>query len=188
MTFSTEDTQASSLKKSWASSFRRIQIALGFWGVLLLVAGWLHNANARAWGSVAILLMWAGIMVLGLVGTYLITNEALASGMFFIWIFVVALAFGLSWLIIFPLGGNGSQLLAPIWHSAFVGGYVVNGYFMDRRLFWLAGWEAVVLVFMLLVNFKVLLLPNITGNQGLVFGLTGGLPLIIAALPIWKER
>lgn len=180
MTFSTG--------RAWASGFRRTQLALGWWGALLLAGGWLHNSNARAWGSAAMLLVWVGIMLAGLVGAYLIARDMLASGMLFIWIIGLTLAFLLTWLILFPLNRNGAQLISSIWHLAFAVGYALNGYYMDRRLFWLAGWEALLAIFMLLVNFQVISWPDLSNNQGLAFGLGSGVPLLIAALPIWKER
>lgn len=170
------------------SSFRRIQLAFGWWGILMLVGGWLHNTYATPWGTPALLWMWAGLMASGLIGNYLLTPEVLNSGMLFIWILMVAIAFFLTWLIIYPLATTGKDWISFLWHVAFAVGYTVNGYYMDRRIWWLAGWEILAGLFILLVRLNVIVAPDVAKNQGIALALTTGIPLLIAALPIWKER
>ena len=59
-------------KKAWASGFRRLQLALAWWGVLILVGGWLHSTYSLAWGKPLTLTMWLVITGLGFVGNYLL--------------------------------------------------------------------------------------------------------------------
>jgi hypothetical protein len=170
------------------SSFRRIQLAFGWWGILILVGGWLHNTYATAWGTPAILWIWVGLMALGLLGNYLLTPEVLSSGMLFIWIITVIVAFFLTWLIIYPLATAGKDWISFLWHAAFAIAYAVNGYYMDRRIWWLAGWEVLAGLFILLVRLNIIVAPDVAKNQGIALALSTGIPLLIAALPVWKER
>jgi hypothetical protein len=79
----------------------------------------------------------------------------------------------------------------------------LNGYFSDRRLWWLSAWEffmALVMVYVaynpsspsnpLSIGANPLRIGDFSfySNQGLLLGLTSGIPLIIAALPFWRER
>jgi hypothetical protein len=192
-------------KKGWASSFRRLQLALGWWGLLILVAGWLHNTNSNiTWSTELTLAMWVGLAVLGMTGSYLLAPGFLASGIIFIWAGVIVVGFLITWLVLYPLGGGDWPFLSVSWHLVFALGYFLNGHFSDRRLWWLAGWELLMAFLMAYVGLNPpLKLPNglrsagnslvINGfnfyaNQGLLLGLTSGLPLIIAALPFWKEH
>lgn len=172
----------------WTNNFRRVQLMLGWWGLLLIIGGYLHNTNARAWGSTAILLVWLGLAIAGLVGSYLFAPLIFASGMLILWGSAIIISLAVTWLIIFPLSSGGSDSIPTIWHTALAITYFLNGYYMDKRLYWLAGWEGLVALFMLGIGLKFFSVDIITSNKGLVFGLTSGIPLLIAALPFWKER
>ena len=191
------EKQAGMVKRSWAASFRRIQMALAVWGILILVVGWLHNTYAGQWGFNAMLLIWLGLSVVGLGVTYGLAPEFLSAGMLFWWLLLLGLAFIGNLLTVYVFTPNGSLYNSSLWHFILAVGYFVVGYFMDRRWWWLSGWEVVVAVMM-----AWLLLDNtgrtattalqingfvLTKNLGLLFGLTAGLPLLIAALPVWKE-
>ncbi len=192
-------------KKNWISGFRRLQVALAWWGLLILVAGWLHNTYAGSWGSALILLMWLIVAGLGVVGNYILTPAFLSSGVLFIWVAAIALGFVISWLVLYPIDdGEYWPVLSVSWHLVFALGYLVNGYFSDKRLWWLAGWELLMSLLMAYVGLNpppdlTLPLPNggnplMIGkfiffyNQGVLLGLTSGIPLLIAALPFWKEK
>lgn len=219
------------LKQNWASSFRRTQWMLGLWGLIMIVGGILHNnfASSRAWGVGVMLLVWLGLVVAGVVGTYLLTPEMMPSGMLFLWVGVMVLAFGLTLVLVYPLSSTGVPV-SVVWHLAFALGYLGTGYYMDRRLWWLAGWEVLVALVMiglglannpatttpaptpggpttpaapdsdytyniLTINARLVLMQvvEIAGfqplrNQGLLLGLTSGIPMLLAALPFWEER
>jgi hypothetical protein len=121
----------------------------------------------------------------------------------FIWGFVILLGFIITLIVFYPLGNGPWPALSVTWHLAFALGYFLNGYFSDRRLWWLSAWE----LFMALVMIYVAYNPSspsnplsvganplrigdfsFYSNQGLLLGLTSGIPLIIAALPFWRER
>lgn len=183
--------QSRSLRWNWASSFRRIQLVFGWWGLIVVLGGWLvdTNVSARTWDISAVLWFWFGLNALGFIGSYLIAREFLASGMLFIWAVIIGLAFLLTWIIIFSLKIEQYYEKLPIvWHLAFALAYLVNGYYMDRRLWWLAGWEALWGLFAALLALKILTLAAITSHGNLVLGLSSGIPLLLAVLPIWKER
>jgi hypothetical protein len=191
-------------KKGRLNGFRRLQLALAWWGLLLVIAGWLHNTYNSAWSFELVLTMWLGVTGLGLAGNYLLAPRFLNSGMLFMWSAVIAIGFLITLIVHYPLDGTFWPLLSITWHAVLALGYLLNGYFSDRRLWWLAGWE----LFMALVMIYVGLNPPSNpakslstggtplqiggfvfyGNQGLLLGLASGIPLIIAALPIWKER
>src|SRR5689334_16710259 len=131
--------QSKSLKLNWSSSFRRIQLVIGWWGILLIVGGWLQDTNvsSHTWDISTVLWVWFGLNILGFIGSYLIAREFLASGMLFIWAIAVALAFLLTWLIIYPLKVDEYyEKLPVVWHIALALAYFINGYYMDRRLWW----------------------------------------------------
>jgi hypothetical protein len=132
--------------------------------------------------------VWVGLNLVGLVGTYLLAGEFLASGMLFIWSLVTIIPFLFTWLILYPLNKGGAELVSPLWHVAFAIGYGLTAYYMDRRWWWVAGWEFLVGLIMLLITTKVIPAPDLMKNQGLLLGLTSGIPLLLAALPFWKER
>jgi hypothetical protein len=169
------------------SGFRRIQLVCGLWGLILIVGGILHT-NLNSWGSLGLLAIWSGLTIGGLVGSWLIAPEILPSGMLFFWAVVSFLPLLITGLILFPLNQNGAQLIIPLWHLAFAVGYLTTGYFMDRRLWWLAGWEIIVLIFSVLFNYRMIELGEVRISIGITFGLTSGIPLLIAALPVWGEQ
>lgn len=169
------------------SSFRRIQLALAWWGLLLVGGGWLHQQIHH--NSTVIWLVWVGVALLGLIGIYLLQPAVVNSGMLFIWAGLVSGGLLVSAVILFPLAGAGYDYLSPLWHLAFCGGYLITGYFMDRRLWLLAGWEALLTILLLLTATGLVLEPDIVDhNTALAFGLSSGLPLLLAALPTWKEK
>lgn len=186
-------------KKSWLSGFHRLQLSMAAWGVLLLVGGWLHNTNSQPWGPGLTLVMWLIIGGLGFAVNYWLTPAFLSSGVIFMWATVIVVGFVISWVVRFPL--NDQQFwpsLSAVWHLVFASGYLINGYFSDKRLWWLAGWEVLMAILMAYVGLNPpppagntpLMLGQFTfySNQGLLLGLTSGIPLLIAALPIWKEK
>lgn len=190
-------------KKTWASGFRRLQLALGWWGLLILVGGWLHNGNSSAWGQIPTLLFWLLITLLGFVGNYILAPALISSGVGFMWGIVILLGFLATLIVFYPLASGPWPALSVTWHLAFALGYLLNGYFSDRRLWWLAGWEILMALVMAYVglnppagaNNSPILGTNplklgdfvFYSNQGLLLGLTSGIPLIIAALPFWRE-
>jgi hypothetical protein len=170
------------------NSFRRVQVTVGVWGVILIVGGWLHGTFAGSWGVGLMLLIWLGLTVIGLLGSWLAAPEMLPSGMLFLWTAACIVPLAITWLIFFPLDRNGVQLVAPLWHLFFALGYYITGWFMDRRLWWLAGWETFLVVISLLISYRMVELSGIRLSGGLTFGLTSGIPLLLAALPIWREQ
>jgi hypothetical protein len=191
-------------KRNWASGFRRLQIALAWWGTLILLGGWLHNSFSLAWGNVLMLLMWLGITALGFAGNYLLASAFVNSGVAFMWGGVITLGFLVTLLVLYPLGGKPWPALSVTWHLAFALGYLLNGYFSDRRLWRLSAWELLMALLMLYVAYNPSPDPtnplssgahpiflgsfNFYYNQGLLLGLTTGIPLLIAALPFWREN
>ena len=183
-------------KKTWASGFRRLQLALAWWGVLLLVGGWLHNTYSTALGQPLTLSMWLVITVLGFTGNYLLAPAISSSGAGFMWGIALLLGFAATLVVFYPLKNGPWPALSVTWHLAFALGYLQNGYFSDRRLWWLAGWEILMALLMVYVatnppstSANPLKIGNFLfySNQGLLLGLTSGIPLLIAALPFWRE-
>jgi hypothetical protein len=178
-------------RQSAISSFRRIQLTFALWGVILIAGGWLHNnyGSSKAWGTPAILLVWAGLSLIGILGSWRLSPAILSSSSLFIWTALIAVGFLATWLIIFPFNMEWRPSTSAIWHACFATGYLITGYFMDRRLWLLALWELALVVFMYtLVVLGLFSIPNISSNLGLTLGLASGIPLLIAALPVWKER
>ncbi len=178
-------------RQSVISSFRRTQLTFALWGVILVAGGWLHNnyGSAKAWGTPTILLVWAGLTIIGIIGTWWLAPAMLSSSSLFNWTALIAVGFLSTWLILFPFNMEWRTSISAIWHACFAVGYLLTGYLMDRRLFLIAFWEIGLAVFMyMLVVLSLFTIPNISSNLGLTLGLTSGIPLLIAALPVWKER
>lgn len=186
-------------KKNLLSGFQRLQLSLAAWGGLLLLGGWLHNTNSQPWGPGLTLLMWVIIGGVGFALNYWLAPAFLSSGVMFMWGIVIVLGLVISWVVRFPLADQQIwPALSVSWHLVFAVGYFMNGYFSDKRLWWLAGWEVLAAIFMAFVatnppppagNTPLMLGQFMFySNQGLMLGLTSGIPLLIAALPIWKEK
>jgi hypothetical protein len=172
-------------------AFRRTQLVLGWWGLLLLIGGSLHNMNSspKAWGFPTVLAMWIALNVVGFLVTYWLQPTMLRSGILFVWLVLTFSGLFLTWLIVFPLNNTGRTFVSAIWHLVFVVGYWLTGYYMDRRLWWLAAWEGLVAALMLILVGVTSNAPDfIANNLGLTLGLSSGIPLLIAAVPIWKRR
>ncbi len=208
----------------WASSFRRTQLVFALWGVIMLVGGLLHQNYSRSWGIPITLLGWLGLTILGVVGSYLLTPAFLNSGMLTVWLALLVVGFLLTALFALSLNLTGPPV-AIIWNLIFLIGYTIIGYFMDRRLWLLAGWTLLVtlaLIFFGLTSttpapattastpaasspygdYDEYSAPPATpvttpatatpfqfrSNQALILAFTSAIPLLLVALPFWKER
>lgn len=209
--------------KSGLSSFRRMQLMLAWWGIVILAPGILHNSYVRTWDSGLQFAFWAVVTLVGVIGSLWIAPSSLDSGMFVAWAAVCVVGLIFTALLIFPLDimpRNDSRIwLSVIWHVVLAVGYGLTAYYMDKRWWFLVGWELLVGAATLLVlaeplpafdreqpepnnpyNYSYgMLNPDLfllqiqttasgfRRNLGLIFGLTSGLPLLLAALPFWKD-
>ena len=133
------------------------------------------------------------------------------------------IGFALTLWLFYGLNLSGQIIIPIMWHAVLMTGYLITGLYMDRRIWWLAGWEALVIIATLLLSSNSSASPVVTPTptpkssdsdysyyHGLVidarifagqflgidlsknlsfnFGLSSGIPLLIAALPFWKER
>ena len=173
------------------TAFRRTQLVLGWWGLLLIVGGSLQNINysTKYWSFSTVLVGWVILNILGFIGAYWLQPTILRAGVIFIWLFLTFSGLFLTWLIAFPLNNTGRPFVSTIWHLTFAVGYWLTGYYMDRRLWWLAVWESLVAALMLvLVGVSSSVPEFIADNLALTLSLSSGIPLLLAALPIWKRR
>lgn len=175
---------------SWFTSFRRTQLAFGLWGIILIAGGLLQSNYSKAWGLTTILWVWAGLTVLGLAGTYLLNRYFLNSGMLVAWLGLMIIGFALTLWLVYGLNLSGQLIIVVMWHAVLIVGYFVTGLYLDRRVWLLAGWEALVILVTLLLTSTSTQIFGIDLSKGLSFnfGLSTGVPLLIAALPFWKER
>src|SRR5438045_3588997 len=132
--------------RSWFTSFRRTQLAFGWWGIILITAGLLHNNYSKIWGITAILWIWAGLTILGLVGSYLLNRYFLNSGMLVAWAGLLIIGFALTLWLIYGLNLPGQLIISITWHAILMIGYLVTGLYLDRRVWILASWEALVIL------------------------------------------
>lgn len=174
----------------WFTSFRRIQLAFGCWGILMITGGLLQSNYSKIWGIAAILWIWAGLTVLGLVFTYLLDHYFLNSGMLISWGVLMIIGFVLTFWLVLGFNLSGQLIMPIIWYAILMVGYFVTGLYLDRRVWILAAWEALVIVVTLLLTSTStqILGIDLSKNLSLNFGLSTGIPLLIAALPFWKER
>jgi hypothetical protein len=217
------DVKASTSMAFGLSSFRRVQLVLGWWGILLILGGLLHSPAGRSLGAYGMLLMWLGLTVVGVLGSQVIAPEMLDSGMHFVWIALLLL--GTLVTLFFLLVGwqgnlTGRVWILVIWQIAVAAGYALTAVYMDKRFWLLVGWTIAVAIFVLVLpdvartanptpprltptpssdgyNYSLGMITllqaqasgfDIKRNLGLFYGLVNGIPLIIAALPFWKEN
>ncbi len=187
-----EVSKINNQRKIWLNldSFRRIQLAMLVWGLILITGGFLHNnfGSSKAWGAAIMFSVWVGLMIVGILANYLIAPGFLNSSSIFIWLSLLAVGFGITWLILFPLNMEGKLYISSIWHLVFAVSYFLTGYYFDRRFFWLTLWEIswALIMYLMLVP-KVMVITEISTNQGYTLGFSSGIPLLICALPFWKE-
>ena len=132
---------SSTYKRAWASGFRRLQLSLAWWGVLLIIGGYLIATYSTPWGKTLMLLMWLIITILGFAGNYILAPAVINSGIAFVWGICILLGFLITLIVLYALNAVPYPALSVTWHLAFALGYLLNGYFSDRRLWWLAVWE-----------------------------------------------
>jgi hypothetical protein len=180
-----------SVTVSPSGSFTRLKLTFGWWGLILIIGGFiniLYEATDDR-NNAAMLGIWLGLSVVGIIGMYLLSPRCLDSGSLFTWGLLIVLGLGVSWAVLFPLAvDDGYEYLSTLWHILFAGGYLLTGYFMDRRFWWIAAWETLVALFMLSTVFINPLYEATEHYLNLIFGLTSGIPLLVAALPIWQEK
>jgi hypothetical protein len=176
--------------RAWFTSFRRIQLAFGVWGILMIIGGLLQSNYSKTWGIATILWIWAGLTVLGLIFTYLLDHYFLNSGMLVSWATLMILGLALTFWLVLGFNLSGQLIMPIIWYAILLVGYFVTGLYLDRRVWILAGWEALVIIMTLLLTSTStqILGIDLSKNLSLNFGLSSGIPLLIAALPFWKER
>lgn len=210
---------------SGLNSFRRMQLGLAWWGILLIGAGILHNTYSRDWSRLVTYGMWFAMLLLGLLGTYLLNSEILASGMLLAWggLSLFGLLCTVILMIPFNLSNqpDGRVWISLFWHLLLAAGYALTARYMDKRWWFLVAWEVLAglsLLFLLggaaslpnpnpnvpenpnpynysygMINFDLLWVQvqnndfDLKRNLGLLFGLSSGLPLLLAALPFWKN-
>lgn len=175
----------------WRSNrFRLTQLMVGWWGLLILGAGELNEityspSETNPWS----MWLWYGMAVLGFAGSLFLAPQMLDSGMLFLWLGIVVSGFILNWAFIYLLKFKPVDIyLLLLWLLILGSGCIITGYFMDRRFFLVAGWYflmAGTVLILALINGQ---LPDpIDEHENLFFGLLTGLPLLLAALPFWKE-
>ena len=191
---SNKNNSAVAIKPTQITSFRRIQWVATVWAVLLIIAGFLHSPINKAWGEDVAMIMWLIMALIGLYAMFRIAPEALSSGMLYVWGGLLVLAFIGQALLLHAFDGDSYS--STLWHFALAIGYLLIGIYMDRRWWWLFGWELLmtVLIMWLAIDNSNRATPLQFGdfiparNYGWLFGLTSGIPLLIASLPFWKER
>jgi hypothetical protein len=158
---------------------------LAAWGLIVLVAGALSqyfnlSADFLLW-------LWGGATLLGVIAQVwsLVRGVGLNLG---IWLGVIALG----WLFTFYVTkfDNGAHAdlypdLPGVWLILLGIGYIASTFQLDKRFAIIAALHLVMGGLLELSARRVITVDFLDANGALLLGLTGGLPLLIAALPFW---
>lgn len=159
---------------------------MGVWGLAILVASmvnqWFTPPNTDF-----LLLMWGLATLVGL-GAHLISMVKGLGLNLGAWIGVVLVGWGFT-LYVIKLD-NGAHMdmfgdMAGVWLILLGLGYVATAFQVDKRFLIIAALHLAAGVILELSARRVVVVDAIDANSTLIFGLVGGLTLIVAALPFW---
>ncbi len=176
------NTQKSEIVLSKAS------LQLGAWGLVMLVGGAMSQ-----WFNLSadfLLVLWGGATVLGLAGQIV----GLVRGMnvnLAIWIGLILVG----WLFTLYVTKfeNGVHVdlygdLAGVWLVLLGLGYIATALQVDKRFFVIAALHLLVGGLVELSARQIVSIAFVDANSSLLVGLVGGLPLLVAALPVLQVQ
>ncbi len=166
----------------------KVSFLLASWGLLILLGGVINQ-----WFNLSAdftLLLWVGVTILGAAAQFISNVRGMGINLT-IWIVLIVVG----WLFTYYVTkfDNSSHVdlygdLAGVWLILLGIGYVATAFQVDKRLIILAVLHFVVGALIELSSRRVVTLDFLDNYSALIFGLVGGVPLIIAALPIWVAR
>jgi hypothetical protein len=158
------------------------------WGLLLLLGGAISQ-----WFNLSAdftLVLWGGITVLGIIAQLVAYVKGLGLNYTF-WIFLMVLGWAFTWYVTKFDNGIHADLygdLAGVWLILLGIGYVATAFQVDKRFFVIAGAHLLVGVLLELSSRRIVTIDILDTYSALIFGLVGGLTLIVASLPVWYRN
>jgi len=166
----------------------KVSFLLGSWGLLIFLGGVINQ-----WFNLSAdftLLLWVGITILG-IAAQLIT---MVKGMGFnlgIWIGLVVIGWLFTYYVVKFDGGSHIDLfgdLTGVWLVLLGLGYIATAFQVDKRFLIVAGLHLLVGALTEISSRHVVTIEVLDTFSPLIFGLVGGIPLMITALPVWVPK
>lgn len=166
----------------------KISFLLAGWGLLILLGGIINQ-----WFNLSadfILWLWAGVTILGLAAQLISMVKGLELNLT-IWIILIIIGWSFTFYVI--KFDNGAHIdlfgdLTGVWLLLLGLGYIATAFQVDKRWLIVAGLHLAVGALVELSSRRVVSIEFIDTFSALIFGLVGGLPLIVAAFPVWFEK
>ena len=166
----------------------KISFLLVGWGLLIILGGIINQ-----WFNLSadfILWLWAGVTILGIAAQVI----GLVKGMelnLTIWIILIVIGWAFTFYV--TKFDNGAHIdlfgdLTGVWLLLLGLGYIATAFQVDKRWLIVAGLHLAVGALVELSSRRVISIEFVDTFSALVFGLVGGLPLIVAAFPVWFEK
>ncbi len=166
----------------------KVSFMLAGWGLVILLGGivnqWFNlSADFTLW-------LWAGVTILGLAAQLISMVRGLELNLG-IWVVLIVAGWLFTFYVIKIDGGAHIDLfgdLAGVWLILLGLGYIATAFQVDKRFFIVAGLHLAVGGLLELSSRRVISIEIFDSFSAFIFGLVGGLPLIVAALPFWFAR
>ena len=166
----------------------KVTFLLGSWGLLIFLGGIINQ-----WFNLSAdftLLLWVGVTILG-IAAQLIT---MVKGMGFnlgIWAGLMVVGWLFTYYVVKFDGGAHIDLfgdLSGVWLILLGFGYIATAFQVDKRFLIMAGLHLVVGALLEVSSRHIAAIEFLDTYSALIFGLVGGIPLMVAALPVWMEK
>ena len=166
----------------------KVTFLLGSWGLLLFLGGVINQ-----WFNLSAdftLLLWVGITILGIAAQIITMVKGLGFNLG-IWIGLMVVGWVFTYYVV--KFDNGSHIdlfgdLSGVWLILLGIGYIATAFQVDKRFLIVAGLHLLVGALLELSSRHVVNIGFLDTYSALIFGLVGGLSLIVAALPVWLEK
>jgi hypothetical protein len=194
-----DDSQASEFKtgkrakemfnmKELELNIPKVSFLLASWGLLILLGGvinqWFNlSADFNLW-------LWGGITLLGVAAQLISMVRGMGLNLGF-WLVLIIIGWLFTFYVIKFEGGAHIDLfgdLPGVWLILLGLGYIATAFQVDIRFLILAALHLVAGALLELSSRQIATIEILDTYSSLIFGLVGGVPLMVAALPVWIAR
>jgi hypothetical protein len=166
----------------------KVSFLLASWGLLIFLGGVINQ-----WFNLSAdftLLLWVGITILG-IAAQLIANVKGMGINLGIWLGLIVVGWVFTYYVV--KFDNGAHIdlfgdLSGVWLILLGIGYIATAFQVDKRFLIVAGLHLLAGALLELSSRQIVAIGFLDSFSTLIFGLVGGLPLIVAALPVWLEK
>jgi hypothetical protein len=136
------------------------------------------------------LLLWVGITILGIAAQLITMVKGLGFNLG-IWIALMVAGWIFTYYVV--KFDNGAHIdlfgdMSGVWLILLGIGYIATAFQVDKRFLIVAGVHLLVGALLELSSRQVVSIEFLDSYSPLIFGLVGGIPLMVAALPVWLEK